>query len=167
MSAGIKANVDGSGAIQVGGTDYITISSAGEVAIPQTFSVTGALTASTIKSNTSSPPTIQNSSGTEIGTLCRAWVNFDGNTSPATIEGSFNVSSVSKSATGRYTVNFSNDMPNTNYVIVTCSSTTGASQNSLQRLSSTALAKTSVALSSVNNANANTDLSENHVAIFA
>jgi len=29
MTAGIKANVDGSAAIQVGGTDYITISSAG------------------------------------------------------------------------------------------------------------------------------------------
>jgi hypothetical protein len=44
MSAGIKANVDGSGAIQVGGTDVITISSAGAVAIPQTLSVAGAIT---------------------------------------------------------------------------------------------------------------------------
>jgi hypothetical protein len=44
MSAGIKANVDGSGAIQVGGSDYITISTAGAVAIPQTLAVTGATT---------------------------------------------------------------------------------------------------------------------------
>jgi hypothetical protein len=43
MSAGIKANVDGSGAIQVGGTDVITISSAGAVAIPQSLSVAGSL----------------------------------------------------------------------------------------------------------------------------
>ena len=41
MTAGIKANNDGSGAIQVGGTDYITISSAGAVAIPVSLPVGG------------------------------------------------------------------------------------------------------------------------------
>ena len=41
MTAGIKANNDGSGAIQVGGTDYITISSAGAVAIPVSLTVGG------------------------------------------------------------------------------------------------------------------------------
>ena len=41
MSAGIKANLDGSGAIQVGGTDYITISSSGAVAIPVSLTVGG------------------------------------------------------------------------------------------------------------------------------
>ena len=41
MSAGLKANNDGSGAIQVGGTDYITISSAGAVAIPVSLTIAG------------------------------------------------------------------------------------------------------------------------------
>ena len=41
MTAGIKANSDGSGAIQVGGTDYITISSTGAVAIPVSLTVAG------------------------------------------------------------------------------------------------------------------------------
>jgi hypothetical protein len=41
MSAGIKANNDGSAAIQVGGTDYITISSAGAVAIPVSLTIAG------------------------------------------------------------------------------------------------------------------------------
>lgn len=41
MSAGIKANNDGSAAIQVGGTDYITISSTGAVAIPVSLTVGG------------------------------------------------------------------------------------------------------------------------------
>jgi len=41
MTAGIKANPDGSGAIQVGGTDYITISSAGAVAIPVSLTIAG------------------------------------------------------------------------------------------------------------------------------
>ena len=46
MSAGIKANNDGSAAIQVGGTDYITISSTGNVTIPQNQIVSGGLTVS-------------------------------------------------------------------------------------------------------------------------
>jgi hypothetical protein len=41
LTAGIKANNDGSAAIQVGGTDYITISSAGAVAIPVSLTVGG------------------------------------------------------------------------------------------------------------------------------
>jgi hypothetical protein len=49
MSAGIKANNDGSGAIQIGGSDYITISSAGAVAIPQTLAVTGATTTASLQ----------------------------------------------------------------------------------------------------------------------
>ena len=49
MTAGIKANVDGSAAIQVGGSDYITISSAGAVTIPQTLAVTGAATAGSLQ----------------------------------------------------------------------------------------------------------------------
>lgn len=66
-----------------------------------------------IKSTTTSPPTIQNSAGTEIGTLCRAWVNFNGST--AAIRASFNVSSVTRNGTGDYTVNFSSALPDVNY----------------------------------------------------
>ena len=47
MSAGIKANLDGSGAIQVGGVDYIGISSAGAVSVPQSLTVTGAVVGGT------------------------------------------------------------------------------------------------------------------------
>lgn len=75
------------------------------------ITVSGAL-----RSNTANPPTIQNSSGTEIGTLCRAWVNFNGlaGASPV-IRSSFNVSSVVRSATGLYQVNFATAMPDANY----------------------------------------------------
>lgn len=44
MSAGIKANNDGSGAIQIGGSDYIQIGSTGNVTIPQNLAVTGTTT---------------------------------------------------------------------------------------------------------------------------
>jgi hypothetical protein len=47
---------------------------------------------------------------------CRAWVNFDGTTSPGTIRGSGNVSSVTKNGTGDYTINFTNSMTDGNYV---------------------------------------------------
>jgi hypothetical protein len=47
---------------------------------------------------------------------CRAWVNFSG--SSGSIRGSGNVSSVSRSGTGLYTVNFSTGMPDGNYSVV-------------------------------------------------
>lgn len=50
MSAGIKANADGSAAIQVGGTDYIQIASTGPVTIPGNVAITGSLTVGGIPS---------------------------------------------------------------------------------------------------------------------
>ena len=49
---------------------------------------------------------------------CRAWVNFDGGTSPGTIRGSGNVSSVSRLDTGNFRINFTTAMPDTNYATV-------------------------------------------------
>jgi hypothetical protein len=73
------------------------------------------LVTNTIKSNTANPPLFQNTSGTEIGTLCRAWVNFNGTPTTPSIFGSYNVSSVTKNSTGRYTVNFTNALLDANY----------------------------------------------------
>jgi hypothetical protein len=66
------------------------------------------------------PPTIQDSAGTQIGTFCRAWVNFNGTTvtNPASMTGvraSFNVSSILDNGTGDYTVNFTNALPDADY----------------------------------------------------
>jgi hypothetical protein len=65
----------------------------------------------------SGAPTVKNSSGTEVGQFCKAWVNFRGN-STVTIRDDFNVSSVTDVATGRYTINFSNAMANGNYILL-------------------------------------------------
>jgi len=54
--------------------------------------------------------------GTQNGTLCRAWVNFDG-TSTVAIRAQFNVSSITDNGTGDYTVNFSNAMSDANYAV--------------------------------------------------
>lgn len=86
----------------------------------------GTVVIDTVQSSVSTPPVFKNTSGTEIGQLCRAWVNFNGVTT-ASIRASFNVSSVTKTATGIYTVTFSNAMPDTNYAVIGSARVTGAS----------------------------------------
>jgi len=68
----------------------------------------------TLQSNTALPPTIQNSSAVEIGTFCRAWVNFNG-TGTVAIRASFNVSSITDNGVGTYTLNFTTAMQDRNY----------------------------------------------------
>jgi len=80
------------------------------------------------------PPTIQDSAGTQIGTFCRAWVNFNGTTvtNPASMTGvraSFNVSSILDGCAGIYTVNFTTAMPDANYVPVINGSTSATNAN--------------------------------------
>lgn len=77
----------------------------------------GTLILDTITSNTSGPVVFRNTSGTEIGKLCKAWINFNGITT-ATIRSSFNVSSVTRNSTGKYTVAFTTAMADTNYAVV-------------------------------------------------
>lgn len=87
-----------------------------------TLSVTTITGADTIKSGTAStPPTIQDSNGTQVGTFCRAWVNFNG-TGTVAIRASFNVTSITDNNTGDYTVNFTNALSDANYSVVGCMS---------------------------------------------
>lgn len=72
-----------------------------------------------IKSSSTSTPTVfQNSAGEALGTICRAWVNFNG-LSTGGIKAAFNVTSVTRNSIGVYTLNFSTDftnsMPDANY----------------------------------------------------
>jgi len=77
----------------------------------------GIIATDTIQSSTTgTPPQFNDGSGAKIGTLCRAWVNFNGVTT-ATIRASFNVSSVTRNSTGNYTINLTTAMPNINYAI--------------------------------------------------
>lgn len=46
--------------------------------------------------------------------VCKAWVNFNG-TGTVAIRASYNVSSLTDLGTGRYTINFTTAMPDTNY----------------------------------------------------
>jgi hypothetical protein len=82
-----------------------------------TLDVQTLLNVQTLKSNTANtPPVIQDANGTQVGTLCRAWVNFNGGGTVA-IRGAFNVSSITDNGVGAYVVNIINSMPDTNYAV--------------------------------------------------
>jgi leucyl aminopeptidase len=87
---------------------------------------------------------------------CRAWVNFDGTTSPPTIRASGNVTNVTKNATGDYTINFTTAMSDANYSAVSsvgavsstnatliCAKYAGTSTSASFRIQSTANASSS------------------------
>jgi uncharacterized protein (AIM24 family) len=57
---------------------------------------------------------------------CRAWVNFNG-TGTVAIRASGNVSSITDNGTGRFTVNFTNAMPDANYAAVCSGGSSGTS----------------------------------------
>jgi hypothetical protein len=60
-------------------------------------------------------PLIKDSTGTEIARFCLAWCKFSSSASP-TVTSGFNVSSITYTATGRWTVNFTNALPTASYV---------------------------------------------------
>jgi hypothetical protein len=108
----------------------------------------------------STPPTIQDSAGTQIGTFCRAWVNFNG-TGTVAIRASFNVSSITDNGTGDYTVNFTTAMPDANYIFaagntVAVSSVNGVYHNQAQTKTTSAIRL--IAYSYVASATDNTDV---------
>jgi hypothetical protein len=75
----------------------------------------GNLLADVVQGSTANtPPVFKDGNGTTIGTLCRAWVNFNG-TGTVAIRASFNVSSITDNGTGDYTLNFINALPDANY----------------------------------------------------
>jgi len=75
----------------------------------------GNLLADVVQGSTANTaPVFKDGNGTAIGTLCRAWVNFNG-TGTVAIRASFNVSSITDNGTGDYTVNFTTALPDANY----------------------------------------------------
>lgn len=81
----------------------------------------GKLVVNTINTDTSGAVfTTQNA----VTGIAKAWVNFNGTN--ASIRNSFNVSSVTRTTTGVYTVSFTTNMPNANYVV---SGSAGATNN--------------------------------------
>jgi hypothetical protein len=73
---------------------------------------------STLVAQTISNGTVSTSSANVIQGSAKAWVNFNGTVAtPSTIRASYNVSSVTRRATGQYTVNFTNALADANFVV--------------------------------------------------
>jgi len=86
---------------------------------PITLTTTGVSGAATLISNTLNIPQYASSGAS-------AWVNFNGVTT-ASIRASFNVSSVTRNATGDYTVNFSSAFADSNYAAIATAIARGGS----------------------------------------
>jgi hypothetical protein len=71
--------------------------------------------AGTIVANTLNTDTGVFSTNNAYTGIAKAWVKFNG--SAVTITNSFNCSSITRSSTGNYTINFSTSMPNANFCI--------------------------------------------------
>jgi len=99
----------------------------------------GSVLTDNVQSSTANTPTVfKDGNGTQIGTLCRAWVNFNGQGTVA-IRASFNVSSITDNGTGDYTVNFTTALPDANYSVLAANAPTfGARVNFTLNLNSTA-----------------------------
>ena len=143
-SAGIKTTADGTGALALqtttaGGaaTTALTISTAQVVTLANALPVASGGTGVTTStgsgavvlgtSPTLTTPTINSAqvatvSGTAPLYLCRAWVNFNGTTAATNASG--NITSVTRTAAGTFTVAFTTALPDANYVVVGTASST-------------------------------------------
>jgi hypothetical protein len=94
-----------------------TTSAAGKVELATQGEVdTGSDTARAV-----TPATLKSSPG-----AAKAWVSFNGTDTPAII-GSYNVSSITDNGTGDYTINFTANFANTNYIVTGTAQRTDAS----------------------------------------
>lgn len=99
------------------GSTYIAAGAVGTTQLASSPTITTP-TITQINSSASLTPTLfYDNSGTQVGTLCRAWVRFNG-AGGASISASFNVSSVTYVGAGNYTINFTNNFVDTNYSMV-------------------------------------------------
>ena len=96
----------------------------------------------------------------------KAWVNFNG-TGTVAIRAAFNVSSITDNGAGKYTVNFTNAMPDVNYAAVFSGNSDSDSFGANRQYSVVrARATTTVELQAINEGGAEADASYIGAAIF-
>lgn len=118
--------------------------------------------------------TLQDSSGNSTSATdaikgsAKAWVNFNGVTTAA-IRASYNVSSVTRNATGDYTVNFTNALADTNYAVSWSASdgtSTAANLYANSKILSLATSNVRVGYTTSNGAGGATDSLYSNLSIF-
>lgn len=123
-------------------------------------------------------PTIANSGVTSVngstGAItmfeCKAWVSFDGTTTPPTIRGSGNIASVAVTAgqpNGDYTITFTNAMADANYAaICTGDIATGTTQNAPPQINIHTVSAGSLRIMTVDGAASRVGYQMVNIAIF-
>ena len=139
MTMGLKANADGSGAIQVGGSDAITITSG----LASTFAAGVSGTTGSFSGNMSFNSGYGSAA---VAYGCRAWVNFNG-TGTVAIRASGNVTSITDLGAGAYTVNFTTAMSDANYSAIATCSTDAATIRTAQTWTAATMTTTACQLS--------------------
>jgi hypothetical protein len=122
----------------------------------------GTLTISTLSDGTNST-----SSTNCIQGSAKAWVNINGSSGASpTIRASYNVSSVTRTGTGQYTVTLTNAMADTNYVILVAIKQSGTNNNQRVYQSSTVTKTSSVYGIACDDNTSYSDYSDVYTAIF-
>lgn len=122
MTISIKPTASGSTIEQDGGT-ILSVDGSGNLSTTNNLTVGGTISGdgsslTGISSYADSDAlSLFNASGSAPVYAARAWVNFNG-TGTVAIRASGNVSSITDNGVGLYTVNFSTNMPDTNYTSV-------------------------------------------------
>jgi len=98
---------------------------------------------------------------------CRAWVNFNG-TGTVAIRASGNVTSITDSGAGDYTVNFTTAMPDANYAVTVSQSISSGGAATIQFTREDLTARTASAFRTrvTNTSSAAVDAEQVNVAIF-
>ena len=120
----------------------------------------GSLVISTLNNDTGVLATQNGMTG-----IAKAWVQFTGST--GAINSSFNVSSITRHATGEYTVNFTTAMANANYsfALSTCNITGAASL--VFQSQANAPTTTTIRFATTNTSGTTGDVDRASVAIFS
>lgn len=111
---------------------YLTTSAAAATYLTPAQGDTRYATPASVTTVATAAATAQTTANTAVTHAARAWANFDGTqTGTFAPRDGFNVSSITRNGAGDYTVNFTNNMANTNYAFLgTASSDSADSINS-------------------------------------
>jgi hypothetical protein len=167
-SVAIQGNSSGAGVFTI--TSPNSASSYTATLPAATTTLVGTDATQTLTNKTLTTPNIDSAqfatvSGTAPIYPCRAWVNFTGSTGAILASG--NVSSVTRSATGQYVVNFTTAIVDANYTIASTASNTGGNRAvTFYQNSSTAQTTSSCAMWYYDSVAGTSDPSKAYFAIF-
>ena len=162
ITAALSGNATTATTATTAGTCTGNSATATKLATARTIALTGSVTGSA-SFDGSANISIATTGGASVGGA-KAWINFNGTTSPGTIRSSFNVSSVTKLQTGDYTINFTTAIGSIDYSVTSNAST---SQNNFGVTSAYLFSSAGTTVRTYGLSGINSDFSYISVQVFA